>query len=151
MIVEAQVDIAASKEATWAVITDIEHAATTLSGVEKIEVLERPESGFVGFKWRETRTLMGKTATEVIWITDAVANEFYKTRAESHGCAYISTVRISERDGGCTLQQTHASQPLSLMSKIMMVPMGLLCKGMMRKAISRDLSDIKVALEQRGA
>ena len=85
MIVEVQVTINGSKEAILAVITNIENASETISGIEKVEVLERPENGLVGLKWRETRTLFGKTATEEMWITDAAENEFYQTRAESHG------------------------------------------------------------------
>jgi carbon monoxide dehydrogenase subunit G len=51
MIVEAQVTISGPKAAIWAAITDIENAAETVSGIEKIEVLEKPASGLVGLKW----------------------------------------------------------------------------------------------------
>src|SRR5206468_7266412 len=85
MIVEAQVTINGSKAAIWAAITNIENASETMSGIENIEVLEKPASGLVGLKWRETRMLFGKTATAEKWITDAAENEFYKTRAESDG------------------------------------------------------------------
>lgn len=46
---------------------------------------ENTASGLVGLKWRETRMLFGKEATAEKWITDAVENECYKTRAESDG------------------------------------------------------------------
>ena len=45
MIVETQVTIDGSKAAVWDAITDIENAATRLSGVEKIEVVEKPPAG----------------------------------------------------------------------------------------------------------
>ena len=86
MIAEQQVTISAPKQAVWKVITALENGAETISGIEQIEILEQPENGLVGLKWRETRTLFGKTATEIMWITDAVDNDFYTTRAESHGC-----------------------------------------------------------------
>jgi carbon monoxide dehydrogenase subunit G len=50
MIVEAQVAINGSKSALWAAITDIENAAKTISGIEKIEVVEKPITGLVGLK-----------------------------------------------------------------------------------------------------
>ena len=79
MIVEAQVTINASKAAVWAAITNIENAAEIISGIKKIEVVERPASGLVGLRWRETRMLFDKPATVEKWITDAAENEFYKT------------------------------------------------------------------------
>jgi len=63
MLVEAQVTIHAPKPAVWAAITDIEHAAETISGIEKIEIVEKPANGLVGLRWRETRMLFGKPAT----------------------------------------------------------------------------------------
>ncbi len=80
MIVEAQVTINGSKTAIWAAIPNIENASETISGIENIEVLEKPANGLVGLKWRETRTLFSKTATAEKWITDAAENEFYKPK-----------------------------------------------------------------------
>ena len=67
MIVEAQVTINGSKAAIWAAITNIENASETISGIEKIEVLEKPANGLVGLRWRETRMLFGKPATAEKW------------------------------------------------------------------------------------
>lgn len=47
MIVEVQVTINGSKAAIWAAITNIENAAKTVSGIENIEVLEKPANGLV--------------------------------------------------------------------------------------------------------
>ena len=68
MLVEVQVAIKGSKEAVWAAITNIEKSRETISGIEKIEVIEKPEKGLVGFKWRETRMLFGKPAIAEKWI-----------------------------------------------------------------------------------
>src|SRR6267143_6244356 len=114
MIVEAQVTINGSKAATWAAITNIANASEIISGIEKIEVLEKPANGLVGLKWRETRTLFGKPATVEKWITDAAENEFYKTRAESDGFVFLSTISISETGGGITLTSSHNSRPQSI-------------------------------------
>jgi Polyketide cyclase / dehydrase and lipid transport len=149
MIVEVQVTIDGSKAAIWAAITDIENASKTISGIEKIEVLEKPANGLVGLKWRETRMLFGKPATADKWITDAVENEFYKTRAESDGFVFLSTMSISESRGGMTLTSSHDSQPQSVVARLMSIPMGLLFKGVARKALLQDLNDIKSAVEKK--
>ena len=149
MIVEAQVTINGSREAIWAAITNIENASETISGIENIEVLEKPANGLVGLRWRETRMLFGKPATAEKWITDAAENAFYKTRAESDGFIFLTTMSISESgSGSMTLTSCHDSQPQSIVKKLLLIPMGLLFKGVAKKAILQDLNDIKSAVEK---
>ena len=147
MIVEAQVTINGSKAAIWAAITNIENASKFISGIENIEVLEKPANGLVGLKWRETRMLFGEAATVEKWITEAAENEFYTTRAEDRGMLYLTTLRISESRGGMTLTSSHDSQPQGLVARFMSFPM-FLFKGVAKKAILQDLNDIKSAVER---
>jgi hypothetical protein len=148
MIFEAQITINGSKAAIWAAITDIENAPETINGIEQIEVLEKPVTGLVGLKWRETRILFGKPATVEKWITDAVENKFYRTQAEDQGFVFLCTKTISEGTDGITLTESHESKPQGIVAKLMSIPMRLLFKGVAKKAILRDLNDIKVAVER---
>jgi hypothetical protein len=118
MLVEAQVTINGSRAAVWAAITNIENASEIISGIMKIEVLEKPASGLVGLKWRETRMLFGKPTGVDKWITDAVENEYYKTRAEDSGFVFVTTMRISESSGGTTLISSHDSKPQGIAARI---------------------------------
>src|SRR6185503_19356486 len=138
MLVEAQVTINAFKAVIWAAITNIENASEIISGIEKIEVLEKPANGLVGLRWRETRMLFGKPATVEKWITDAAENEFYKTRAEDGGFVFLTTMSISESRSGMTLTSSHDSKPQGIVAKLMSIPMGLLFKGVAKKAILQD-------------
>lgn len=148
MIVEVQVEIKGSREAIWAAMTDIENASKIISGIDNIEVLEKPAHGLVGLKWAETRMLFGKPATAEKWITDAAENEFYKTRAESDGFVFVSTTSISESSGGMTLTSSHDSRPQTVVARLMSIPMVLFFKGVARKALLQDLNDIKAAVEK---
>ncbi len=147
MIVETQVTINGSKAATWAAMTDIEHSAEIISGIEKIEIVEKPTNGLVGLRWCETRMLFDEPTTVEKWITDAVENEFYKTRAESDGNVFISTTRIVESGNGITLTSAHDTQPQGIVAKLRATPM-FLFKGVIKKAILQDLNDIKPAVEK---
>ena len=147
MLVEAQVTIHGPKAKIWAAITDIENASKTMSGIENIEVVEKPANGLVGFRWRETRMLFGKPATVEKWITDAAENEFYETRAEDSGFVFITTLRISEGNGGMTLTSSHDSKPQGIAARLKSTPM-FLFKGVARKALLQDLNDIKSAVER---
>jgi hypothetical protein len=151
MIVDVEVSINGSKPAIWAAITDIGNAASFISGIDKIEILEQPASGLVGLKWRETRMLFGKPATADKWITEAAENGFYKTRAESDGFIFLSTMSMADGPGGVTLTSSHNSQPQSIGAKIMSIPMSLFFKGVAKKALMQDLNDIKLTVEQGSA
>ncbi|MFN8440287.1 MAG: SRPBCC family protein [Caldilineaceae bacterium] len=148
MLVEAQVTVHGSKAAVWAVMTDIENASKIISGIENIEVVEKPAKGLVGLRWRETRMLFGKPATVEKWITDAAEYEFYKTRAESDGFLFVATTRITESSSGVTLMSSHDSKPQRLVARVQALPM-VFFKGVVKKALLQDLNDMKSAVEQK--
>lgn len=151
MEVATSVLIHAPRAVVWKRITDIENAAQTISGIEKVEILERPASGLVGLRWKETRTMFGKTATEIMWITDAVEPEFYKTRAESHGAIYVASLELTEKAGGTELTMRFSGQAVTTPARLMEILIGWMFKGAMHKACGKDLSDIKAAVEDQPA
>ncbi len=148
MQVSESVNIMASPAAVWKTITDIEHAESTIRGIDKIEILE-PATGpsIVGLKWRETRTLFGKAATEVMWIVDAKEPSHYDTRAESHGAVYTTRMALEAIEGGTRLSMTFNGEPQTMGSKLVWALTGWMAKGYMRKALKQDLADIKAAAE----
>ena len=149
MLVEVQLAINGSKEGVWAAITDIENLAKTMSGIEKNEVVKKPANGLLGLRWRETRILFGKSATVEKWITEAADNAFYTTRAEDGGFVFLTTMHISENsNGSITLTSSHDSKPHTFVAKLMSIPMGLFFKGVIKKAVLKDLNEIKSAMEQ---
>ena len=150
MVIAVQVTIEGSKEEVWNVITDIENSHNTIAGIEKVEILEKPTDGLVGLKWQETRTLFGKTATEIMWITDAKENESYKTRAESHGAVYITSLVISEQDNRTRLTMEFDGVPQTLSAKLASATMGRFFRNATKNALMQDLVDIKAAVEQIG-
>ncbi len=149
MRLSRSIDIQAPREAVWGVVTDIERAESTISGISKVEVLE-PARGpsIVGLKWRETRPWMGKEATEVMWITEAVQPDHYDTRAESHGSVYETRLLLEEIPEGTRLTMAFQSQPVTAGAKVLWALTGWMAKGALRKTIDQDLADIKAAVEK---
>lgn len=145
----AEIIVKAPKEAIWAVICDIDHCDTNISGIQKVEILERPDHGMVGLKWRETRTMFGKEATEVMWITEAEENSYYKTRAESHGSIYISRMGIIEQGNHCVLSMGFEGVALTFGAKVGYAIFSKMMAKSTEKALLVDLEDIrKVVLSQ---
>jgi hypothetical protein len=148
MIVEAQITINRNKEEVWTAITNIRHAAEIISGVEKIEILNEPVNGLIGLKWRETRMYFGKPSAIDKWITDAIENKSYKTRAEMDGFIFLTTMTISGNDDNIRLTSSHETKSQGIIAKIKSLPM-IFFKGMLKKAILQDLNDIKTAVENK--
>ncbi len=151
MIVEAQVTIHGARAALWAAITDIEHAANRISGIEKIVIVDQPANGLVGLKWRETRILFGEPATVEKWITEASEGEWYRTEAQDSGFVFVTTKRLVKSNGSLILSESHESHPQTFAARMKMIPMSLLFKGVIRKFLLQDLNDIKAAVEKDGA
>jgi len=151
MEIQVEVGIEGSRAEVWDIITDIDNSPETISGIEKIEILERPEEGLVGLKWRETRTLFGKTATEVMWITDVTENENYRTRAESHGAVYVTSLTVSDSDHGSRLRMEFSGEPRTTTARVMAALTGVFFRKATRNALSQDLLDIKAAVEMKTA
>jgi hypothetical protein len=139
--------ITKSKEDVWSAITDFERCGDFISSIINLEVLNRPETGLVGLKWKETRLMFGKEATETMWITDAVENQYYFTRAESHGAVYISRLILTEDRGRTTLTMSFLSAPQSMAAKVFAPLMGVLLKKSMERELLKDLVDIKRYVE----
>ena len=148
MEVSTSIEISKPKENAWKAITDIENSPGRISNIISIDVLEKPEDGFVGFKWKETRKMFGKEATEVMWVTDSVENDYYVTRAESHGSVYISRLSVTESAGITTLTMSFSGEAQSLIARILSALMGIFIKGAMVKELQKDLEDIKNFVEQ---
>lgn len=144
---EATLPVNASPEAIWAIISDIENATNNISAIEKIEVIDLPSSGLVGLKWIETRTMFGKTATETMWITESETNAYYQTRAENHGAIYISRMFIQKKGDANHIGMSFDGTPQTFGAKLMMFMMGWMFKKATKKAIIKDLEDIKKAAE----
>jgi len=139
-------EITASRERVWDIITDIENSANTISAITDLTVLERPESGLLGFKWTETRTMFGRDASETMWITAVEDGKWYEASAASHGAEYLSRLEIQDAGDAVELSMSFQATPISLLARIMSIS-SVLFYGSMKKAFLQDLQDIKRVAE----
>ncbi|MFF7182670.1 SRPBCC family protein [Streptomyces sp. NPDC008121] len=142
--------IQASPGPVWETLTDLPGMERVLKGVDRVEVLTEGAFG-VGTRWRETRTMFGKQATEEMTVTESVPPDRYVTVADSHGMHYVSEIALLPAGtGATTVRMTFSATPAAGRS------MGLLTRllsGLGAKAVSRalakDLDDIAASLERR--
>ena len=142
------IDISRPRAEVWNAVSNIRNAPGMITGILSLEVLEDPDAGLVGFKWKEARKMFGKEATEIMWITEAVENGYYCTRAESHGSVYKTRISLDDVDGQTRLAMAFTGEPQTMGAKVMSFVMGGMMKGAMVKELQKDLMDIKNFVEQ---
>ncbi|NND90865.1 MAG: SRPBCC family protein [Granulosicoccus sp.] len=148
MTITVSEEINAPREHIWNIITDIDSWADTISGIVSIEVIDRPDTGLVGMKWREKRVLFGKEAVETMWISAAEPNSWYETTAENHGAVYSTRVSLDDSNHKVILTMSFSATPTTLISKIMSL-MSFMFNGTLRKMLQNDLADIRKIAEIR--
>ncbi|MDT9700803.1 SRPBCC family protein [Streptomyces sp. P17] len=142
--------IAADQGTVWAALTDLQGMEHVLTGVSKIEVLSGDGFG-VGTRWRETRRMFGRDATEEMWVTACDPPERYVVEAESHGTHYLSEwVLRAHGPVTTTVGMTFTAQApsrgaMGVLAKIL----GGLGARAVSKAIAKDLDDVAAAVEGR--
>jgi ribosome-associated toxin RatA of RatAB toxin-antitoxin module len=147
MKVQSEIIISGTREAIWKAVSEIEKSGEFISSIDSIDVLEKPEEGLIGFKWKETRTMFGKEATEVMTVTEAKESKYYKTYAESHGAVYMSTISIEDSDDTLVLKMEFEGIPVTFKGKLMNLVFGMMMKSSTEKALYQDLVDIKKYVE----
>lgn len=146
--VEVQRAIAAPRDRVFRIATDLGRLPETISGIETVEVLT--DGPFAeGTRWRETRTLYGKQATEEMWVTGFDPPRSYAVEAESHGAHYRTEITFAPEGEGTRVTFVFAARPLSLVARLFSVLSGLMLKSV-RKALEQDLEDLKQAAESAG-
>ncbi|MEV6397587.1 SRPBCC family protein [Streptomyces sp. NPDC051907] len=148
--------VEAPQEQVWRALTDLESMPRVLSGVEAVEILAHaPQGGFgVGTRWRETRKMMGKQATEEMTVTASAPPTRYVVEARSHGSHYVSEFALRpEGPDATTVRMTFSAVPTGGAAKLMAKLLGRLGARAVSKAIAGDLADVAAAVEgrQRGA
>ena len=145
--VAVSVAIAAPQQDVWDRITDIEHAHERIPAIKRIEILS-PQRHGLGLRWRETRIMFGKEATEVMEITQWHPPHEYVTSAQSHGSEYRCTLRVEPTAEGSTLSFHFTATPLTLTAKLVGTLLAPLMRGAITKALQGDLNAIKAACER---
>ncbi|MFE6332686.1 SRPBCC family protein [Streptomyces sp. NPDC057798] len=142
--------IAAAQGLVWDALTDLRGMEDVLSGVSKVEVLS--EGPFdVGTRWRETRRMFGKEATEEMWVTDCDPPVRYVVEAESHGSRYLSewVLRADGPETTTVSLSFSADAPSGGFRGVLAKLLGGLGTRAVSKAIAKDLDDVATAVEGR--
>lgn len=147
--IHLETTVNAPVEHVFDAITDFANAAGRLKGITRVEMLTDGPTR-VGTKFRETRVMFGKEATETMEVVAFDPPRQYTLRAMSCSVEFTSTLRCTRVNGGTRLEQDTTTRPTTFMARVMS-PLGVLMLGPMKKAMDKDLQDIKSHLESAHA
>ncbi|ROS75284.1 polyketide cyclase/dehydrase/lipid transport protein [Cellulomonas sp. PhB143] len=145
-IVETRV-MDAPRDAVWRVVTDTTNAAQVLRGVEKIEVLEG-EVYEVGLRWRETRRILGRSASEEMEVVAVEPGVSTRIEAWSSGVRYTTIFEL-QAIGPKTRVVVHfrgdPTEEAGAVQKSLVKLFGGIGAIATSAGLRRDLGDIEVA------
>ena len=142
--------IAAPPDVVFARASDFRRATETVAAIVKMDILTSGPVG-VGTRFRETRVLFGREATEEMTVTTFEPPRRYTLSAESHGSRYHTELSFVPDGQGTRMTMTFQGTPVTLMARVMSVLMRPMMKSA-AKMCAKDLDDIKAAIERdRGA
>lgn len=138
--------IEAPVERVFAAYTDLENAPSVISAIKRIEILTPGPVG-VGTRFRETRVMMGKEATEEMTFAVFEPGARYVLTAESHGSKYTTTFRFTPEGNATRVTCDFLGEPQTAGAKILTALMLPLMKGMIRKCLVQDIDDVRRSVE----
>lgn len=146
---EVSVDraVGAPPERVWEIVTDLERSPEIISGITAVERLDPGEGFGIGTRWRETRIMFGREATEIMEVTELEDGASYAVESAGRGANYRSTVAVEAAEGGSILTMTFTGEPTGTLSKVVATTVGKLFESATRKALIQDMEDIAAAAE----
>lgn len=139
--------IAAPIDVVFDLCSDIEHAAGRIKAIKRIEMLTPGQVG-VGTRFKETRIMFGREATEEMTFTGFEPPHGYVLEAHSCGTHYRTEFRLTPEGNQTIVQVTFNARPESLVARLLS-PLMWLMKGMLVKCLTQDLDDVQAAAEAK--
>jgi carbon monoxide dehydrogenase subunit G len=134
-------------DVVWDVATDLEHAPEFIPGISGTEVLT--DGGFgVGTRWKETRTMLGRQASEVMTITALEPGRSYTAEASSSGMHYVTRWEFIPVEGGSEIVMSFGGEATGTLAKVMSKAMGFMV-GSVQKTMQRDMAELAASAERR--
>ncbi len=141
--------IGAPPQKVFEVFTDLTRAAERVRGIQSLEILTPGPVGR-GTRFRETRVMFGRKATEEMEVTDYQPPRSFAFGGESCGARITTRFDLRPQGSGTQLDVHMETEALSFFAKLMS-PLAGLMMGPMRKAFEADLDDLQSVAEQRAS
>ena len=147
MRITVQLKIDAPPDVTFALVADIPGWPRVISGIQSVDMLT-PGPVAVGTRFRETRVMFGRQATEEMTVAEIEAPRRLILTAFNHGTAYRAEHLFEAHGGGTKLELAFEGRPVTLLARLL-TPLGLLFRGTVKRQLEADLADLAREAERR--
>ncbi len=138
---------AASPEQVFDAFLDIEHWPDKIEGIVSVEMLtDGPVR--VGTRFRETRIMFKKEATEEMEVTAMDRPHRFTIEAESCGAHFVTVHEFRPESNGTKVIVEFDATPLTFMAKLFSPLTGWMLKSC-KKAFDQDLEDLRGDTEKK--
>lgn len=149
MRITVKISIKASQQEVFALFSDFKNIQNNISSISDFTILSNKSPNEIGFRWKETRIVFGKEATEEMWLSAIVPPNSYVIEAKSHGMHYKSEYNFtSNNDNSTTVNLTFTGTPLTLSTKLFSPLLSIIFKNATKKAFLLDMTQLKNKLER---
>lgn len=146
MKISASCEITAPKAEVFQVFSDLRALPQNVEAITKIEILTSGDIG-LGTRFKETRVMFGKEASEVMEITAFSPPDKLQEEARSSGMHYVSVWSFSESNGVTTVNIDFSGKAETFVAKVLSLIFSFMA-GSMKKAFLADMNDLKKVLEK---
>lgn len=101
-----------------------------------------------GTRFRETRTMFGREASEEMEFTKIEHPRRYVVECTNHGCHYRVEFSFAQQGPETVVTSDFSATPLTFFARVMGTLMMPLMKGNMKKCVRQDLQDLKKKMEE---
>jgi uncharacterized protein YndB with AHSA1/START domain len=137
--------IAAPVDRVFQLFTDIEHGPAHVSDIKRIEMLT-PGPIRRGTRWRETQDVMGVKDSAEMEITSFERNRMHAITHHKAGVQVDTSFWFEPVDDGTNVSIEFDLEPGGVPPGFL-APLGWAIEGKVKRVLSRDLADLKHAIE----
>ena len=134
--------VSAPIESVFNIYTDLENIAERVSAITKLEILTEGPFG-KGTRWRETRVVMKKAATEEMTVTSLDPPNGYTVESRSHGMLYETHFTFKPESDGTRVTWGFNGTPQTFGARLSAPIFALFFNGMMKKCMLSDLEELR--------
>ena len=134
--IKAPIDLVFSR------ISDVHSFAEVSDDILNIEFLSETTHG-VGTRFKETRNMSGREATTELELTEFVENERVRFVSDAGGTIWDTVMAVTPNGEYTQLEMNMDARPYKFVARIM----NIVIKGMVTKAVTKDMDNLKAWCE----
>ena len=134
--------ISAPLDRVFDCVAHIGNFSKAIPDITNVEFLSEAQAG-VGTRFKETRNMNGREATVELEVTEFVENDYIRIVSDTHGTVWDTVFKVEGVGDQTKLDMVMDAKAYKLLPKLM----NPLIKGMIQKAIEKDMDSVKIYCE----